>query len=316
MGTSLKVSVIIPMYNAADTIFFPLRALAGQTLPPGSMEVILVDDGSTDASVKIAEKQLEGVSFKWRILRGARGGVAHARNRGIALAQGENIFFLDADDSLPPDFLGTVLEGMENKGADLAWIWKVMNPAEFSAFRKHPMGLHQAGLKCLEAFLREPKNAQVMVRRSLLDSTGIRYTEGLAYGEDFDIFVRLLLDARLVHVEDRTFYIYREHARQVTRNINRLEARQSIDRTFRRLYFYLLEREAPEAVLLEMRRHTAKARINLLREARRRNRIDLFDQLVGSCETEEAIRLAGKGLLPVKWQIRAVMIDLARLMKI
>ncbi|MFA0889551.1 MAG: glycosyltransferase family 2 protein [Synergistales bacterium] len=315
MEIPLKISVVIPMFNAEGTIQVPLRSLCAQTLPPDLLELVLVDDGSTDASVSRAERLLEGVSFRWRLLRKARGGVSLARNRGIAEARGEYVFFLDADDSLPRDFLETVLEGLESKRADLAWIWKITNPAEAPASNRHPMGLHHEGMKCLEAFLREPKNAQIMVRRSFLDATGIRYTEGLAYGEDFDLFVRLLLEARLVHVEDRTFYIYRKHVLQVTRTINRVAARQATDRTFRRLSLHLEERAVPEGVLLEMRRHAAKARINLLREVRRAGMTELFEQLIGNPETEEAIRFAGQGLLPVKWQLRAAMLDLARLMK-
>jgi hypothetical protein len=180
---------------------------------------------------------------------------------------------------------------------------------------KHPMNGHLTGMGCLEAFLREPKNGQVMVRKSFLDSSGIRYTEGLAYGEDFDFFVRLLAGARLVHVEDRTFYFYRKHSLQVTRTIDRLEARQATDGTCRRLSRYLAERNAPRAVLLEMKRHETRARINLLREVRERGPERYFEDLLERPETDEAIRFAGEGMLSIKWQMRAAMLDLARAMK-
>jgi hypothetical protein len=154
-----------------------------------------------------------------------------------------------------------------------------------------------------------------MVRRSFLEATGIRYTDGLAYGEDFDFFVRLLLDALCVHVEDRAFYLYRRHSRQVTRTMGRVEARDATDGTCRRLSRYLAERNAPRAILLEMKRHEARARISLLREVRKRGPEWYFDQLIQSRETEEAIRFAGEGMLSVKWQMRAAMLDLARVMK-
>ncbi len=311
----MKVSVIVPMYNAERTIAVPLLSLAHQTLPPESFELVLVDDGSTDRSVSKARKLLESVSYRWEIPEGARRGVSAARNKGIDHAQGEHVFFLDADDSLPPDFLATVLEGIEREGADLAWIWKITNPAEFQALRKHPMALKRSGVECLDGFLKKPRNAQVMVRRSFLDSSCVRYTEGLAYGEDFDFFVRLLLEALRVHVEDRTFYLYRRHPFQVTRTIDRLEARKATDEAFRRLSGFLAEKGAPGEILFEMKRNEARARINLLREAWKRRPEGYFDALLESPETEEAIRFAGQGKLSVKWQMRAAMLDLARVMK-
>jgi glycosyltransferase involved in cell wall biosynthesis len=309
------ISVVIPMYNAERTIAVPLSSLAHQTLPPESFELVLVDDGSTDRSSSKARKLLEPVPYRWEILEGARKGVSTARNKGIDHALGDHVFFLDADDSLPPDFLATVLEGIEKDGADLAWIWKITNPAEFPALRKHPIALKQSGVDCLEAYLGIPRNAQVMVRRSFLGSSRVRYTEGLAYGEDFDFFVRLLLEARRVHVEDRTFYLYRRHAFQVTRTIDRLEARKATDEAFRRLSGFLEGKGAPREILFEMKRNEARARINLLREAWKRRPEGYFDALLESPETDEAIRFAGQGKLSVKWQMRAALLDLARMVK-
>lgn len=311
----MKISVVIPMFNAERTISVPLGSLLSQVLPAGDFELILVDDGSTDRSAVVAGSFLERASFRWSLLRGPRRGVSAARNRGIEAAQGEHVYFLDADDSLPPDFLAAVLDGVERKRADMAWTWKIKNPGEFPALVRHPMNGHLTGMGCLEAFLREPKNGQVMVRKSFLDSSGIRYTEGLAYGEDFDFFVRLLAGASLVHVEDRTFYLYRKHPLQVTRTIDRLEARQATDGTMRRLAAYLSSREVPGPIKLEMNRHIAMARINLLREAKKRAPDGVFEVLLQAPESLDAIRFAGQGLLPVKWQVKAAMLDLARMMK-
>lgn len=309
------VSVVVPMYNAERTISVPLSSLARQTLSPESFELVLVDDGSTDRSVSKARNLLAAAPFRWAILEAPRKGVSAARNKGIDHARGDHVFFLDADDSLPPDFLATVLEGIEKEGADMAWIWKITNPAEFPALRKHPMGLKGSGVACLEAYLRNPRNAQVMVRRSFLDSSRIRYTEGLAYGEDFDFFVRLLLEAPRVHVEDRTFYLYRRHPFQVTRTIDRLEARKATDETFQRISGFLAGRGAPAEILFEMKQHEARARIHLLWKAWRRGAEGYFETLLQTQETEEAIRFAGQGKLSVKWQMRAAILDLARVMK-
>lgn len=301
------------MFNAELTITAPLVSLAEQALAAADFELVLVDDGSTDGSASKARKLLETMSFQWEILEGPRKGVSAARNRGIAHARGEHVFFLDADDELPRDFLSTVLEGIERNAGDLAWTWKVFSPMEISLLRRHSMNLHSEGCACLAAYLRKPRNAQVMVRRSFLEKTGIRFTEGLAYAEDFDFFARLLLEAGRVHVEDRTFTLYRRHPRQVTRTIKRLEARKAADSTFRRLAGLFAEREAPAPVVLEMKRHAARARIQLLCEAKRSCSPKSYAELLESPETEEAIRFAGQGELSVKWQFRAAMLDIPRL---
>lgn len=86
------VSVIIPAFNAEKFLRETLESALGQTVPP--LEVIVVDDGSTDGTVALVERFRGAV----RLLRQANGGVARARNAGAAQAKGEWLAFLDADD--------------------------------------------------------------------------------------------------------------------------------------------------------------------------------------------------------------------------
>jgi lipopolysaccharide/colanic/teichoic acid biosynthesis glycosyltransferase/glycosyltransferase involved in cell wall biosynthesis len=94
------ISVIVPAYNAASTLEMCLRALNHQTIPRDQYEVIVVDDGSTDETVSIAEAA--GV----RVIRQAhRRGPAAARNTGVAVACGELVLFTDADCEPAPDWI-------------------------------------------------------------------------------------------------------------------------------------------------------------------------------------------------------------------
>jgi GT2 family glycosyltransferase len=95
---SLTVSVIIPNYNSAQTLDACLQSVYAQTYPPH--EVIVVDDRSTDASPEIARR------YPCRLVENAvNGGVSVARNAGAAVATGDVLFFLDADEALTPDSL-------------------------------------------------------------------------------------------------------------------------------------------------------------------------------------------------------------------
>jgi glycosyltransferase involved in cell wall biosynthesis len=96
-------SVIVPVFNGAATLGGCLRALAQQTVPRASYEVIVVDDGSSDDSAAIAAR------YRAMVLRQAHAGAAAARNRGAAAARGEILLFTDADCEPQPDWIEAIL---------------------------------------------------------------------------------------------------------------------------------------------------------------------------------------------------------------
>jgi len=98
----MRVSVIMPCYNAADWIGVALRSLLNQTVLPH--EIIVVDDGSDDESAEIAESFGAPV----RVLRVPNGGAARARKTGVAEASGDALMFMDADDLIAPDSLAAL----------------------------------------------------------------------------------------------------------------------------------------------------------------------------------------------------------------
>ncbi len=97
-----QVSVIVPFYNAAETLCAAIKTLQDQTL--GDWECLCIDDGSEDASSDaVLQAMRRDVRFK--VFRQPNAGVSVARNRGLDAASGRFIFFLDADDTLTPDCL-------------------------------------------------------------------------------------------------------------------------------------------------------------------------------------------------------------------
>lgn len=104
----IRVSVVIPAYNAADTLGGTLAALGRQTLPAGTFEILVVDDGSTDATAAVA------AGFPAKLLRQRNQGPAVARNAGAAAARGEILVFTDADCEPAPEFLAELLKAFDN----------------------------------------------------------------------------------------------------------------------------------------------------------------------------------------------------------
>ena len=99
---NIKVSVIIPIYNAYDFLRTAMDSVLSQTL--SEIEVICIDDGSTDNSLEIL-KEYQGKDDRIRIVTETNAGPALARNNGVRRSRGEYIAFLDADDFYHPEFL-------------------------------------------------------------------------------------------------------------------------------------------------------------------------------------------------------------------
>lgn len=111
-----RVSVIIPTYNRKHMLGEAIASVANQTWP--DVEIIVVDDGSTDGTT---ERLTEDAGLTGKGLlkfeRQENGGVASARNRGLSLATGEFIFFLDSDDLIFADALAALVEGIKRSGS-------------------------------------------------------------------------------------------------------------------------------------------------------------------------------------------------------
>lgn len=107
------VSVVIPAFNAERWIGETLASVRGQSYEP--IDVIVVDDGSTDTTTALAERQ--GA----RVVRTTGAGPGGARNAGMAVARGQYIQFLDADDLLATGKVARQVATLEESGADVAW---------------------------------------------------------------------------------------------------------------------------------------------------------------------------------------------------
>ena len=107
----LQISVIIPVYNASELIDRCLDSIFNQT-KNDNIEVILVDDGSTDNSVEIIKNRKE--QDRIRLFQQTNSGPSKARNKGIAEARGKYLAFLDADDYWLPGFLEETVKFLDN----------------------------------------------------------------------------------------------------------------------------------------------------------------------------------------------------------
>ena len=202
------VSIIMPCFQNGETLARSVRSVQAQTFE--GWELIAVDDGSTDDTLARL-RALAATEPRMRVLHQENGGVSAARNAGIDAAQGEWLFFLDADDRLTADALSTLLD-MANGALDVVCGAYEMRFADEGGRCERHACVDGDLQTVLESLIRGDSALNSMCARlyraSLIREAGIRAPLGVAVGEDvlfnLDVFAR----ARAWRMSDRVIYIY------------------------------------------------------------------------------------------------------------
>lgn len=198
------VSVVIPNHNYGRYLPGCLDSLLAQNMDTRRIEVIFVDDESTDGSLELARALLPQMAFaRHRILALPRvGRPGPVRNAGLEQARAPYLLTLDPDDALLPDFLPRSLAALE-AGADVAYTDYLME--EKGSWREVVLTDYHQLLLANQNIL--PPTA--LFRRELWDG-GARFRSVTSY-EDWDFWIQLALQkARFAHVAE-SLYIYRMH---------------------------------------------------------------------------------------------------------
>ena len=119
MSETVKVAVIVPVYNAAAYLPRCLDSILAQTHT--ALSIIVVDDGSTDGSGKIAD-DYAARDFRLKVIHQKHAGVAAARNAGVAQVTEPYLTFVDADDYVTPDYVATLLNALQGKQTLMALV--------------------------------------------------------------------------------------------------------------------------------------------------------------------------------------------------
>lgn len=186
VGHKAQVSFIIPAYNAAHTLPRTLACLQRQTV--GAWEAVVVDDGSTDRTAKVAMQWLEGES-RVRLVSQDNAGPSAARNLGLRHALADRIVFLDADDTIAPDYLEKLLP-LGDAERRLAYCAYRMVLGERLATDCFCVDLMDDPLAVLLRRCEPAIHALIVPKKLLCDING--FDEGLKSCEDWDLWLRLV----------------------------------------------------------------------------------------------------------------------------
>ena len=183
--TEPLVSVIVPVYNCRDTVESALESALTQTLPPDRVEVIAVDDGSTDGSAELLDEMARAHDRLTVVHQPNTGGAGAPRNKGLDLASGTFVFFLDADDRLGPEALARMTAMAERNGTDIVLGKQVGTGGRQvpRVFERTIERTHVLDPDC-DLFPKISMAALQLFRRSLIDKAELRFTEGLLSHED------------------------------------------------------------------------------------------------------------------------------------
>jgi glycosyltransferase involved in cell wall biosynthesis len=192
----MTVSIIIPMYNAAPWIKETLESVARQTYPKKDIEVIVVDDQSTDGSPDIARSVFEEHSLNGRVIPHERnGGCGAPRNAGFEVATGDWVNFLDADDLLAPRKLELQMACAAQATGDVAVVYSPWRHYSLLDGKWQPSGPligpivdDEPVLRILEEFY-FGYVGPTLIRSSFVSKIG-GFDGSLRLGEDYDLMLR------------------------------------------------------------------------------------------------------------------------------
>ncbi|MEX5412512.1 glycosyltransferase [Atlantibacter hermannii] len=256
MSDSPQLSLIIAVYNGEKFLSTFFESIKNQHL--SHVELIVVNDGSTDGSADIIERYAQQFS-EFTVLNQENGGVSAARNTGLAVARGQYVAFPDIDDVIYPGMYNRLLEIALQNDLDVAtcngtYIYDDGRPAKkiFPSDRLSSTGVLE-GPVWLEMALRSRKFLHVtwlnIYRHDFIKQHGFRFEPGLRH-QDIPWTTELLLTAKRVQYVDEALYDYLIHSASVSHTPGTDDTRMRSSRHYMKILEMLndINRRYPEQV--------------------------------------------------------------------
>ena len=206
----MKISVIIPVYNSEKTLPKCLDSLLSQSCD--NIEIILVNDGSTDSSAEICKKYAF-LHPEIKCLEKENGGVSTARNTALDIAQGDYITFVDSDDWVTPDYFESINGVLKDFDYDFIQFSQATvkgderSEKSVSVFdsSNHEEIIHRIVSDMCKKHINSP-NGKVY-KRQIIEENAIRFKEDIEVGEDRTFNIQYALNIKSFRVLEQPLYI-------------------------------------------------------------------------------------------------------------
>lgn len=208
------ISIIVPIYNVEDYLSRCIESILSQTYE--NLEIILVNDGSTDNSIDICKKYLE-IDSRLKLIIKENGGLSSARNKGLENATGKYIAFVDSDDWIDKEMFKTMLNVAKNESADIVQcgVKKIKENGKVERILYSYDNKYNCNEDILEAHFQDKISVTVwnkLYRREIVE--GIRMIEG-KNNEDNMYSIEVLLSTNKVVCINDAYYNYLQRTNSI-----------------------------------------------------------------------------------------------------
>ena len=204
------VSILVPIYNASQWLRQCLDSIVGQTYQP--LQVVLVDDGSTDDSLAICREYADRYSFV-EVYHQVNSGVAVARNTLLDKAKGEFVLFVDSDDWIELNAIEFLLSAIQRYNADMA-VCSRYNNNMTPTTKEELWSKEKVVFEFLRHVILNGSLWNKLIRTTLLK--GLRFDGRITYGEDALLIWQVLQRVDKVVVTDKELYHYRSNVNSIS----------------------------------------------------------------------------------------------------
>ena len=205
------VSIILPVYNVGEYIEDCIKSIIAQRYV--DFELIIINDGSKDNSIQLAEALLKRSSVDYKVIVRENGGLSAARNTGVSASSGEYLVFVDSDDVISPYYLETLVNDVKSNNVELA-IANYRNVEEHNKFdfdERTILGRIVDRKEFLYKVLRHkivPYFGGFIVAKSLIDKLSLQFDETVFFGVDQAYRWRLMIETEKYSYSEKEIYNY------------------------------------------------------------------------------------------------------------
>lgn len=216
------LSIIVPVYNAGKYLACCVQSLLDQDISPYDYEIILINDGSTDKSLQIAE-DFEKKYPQVKVISQTNQGVSEARNRGLGIAEGKYILFVDSDDFIEPHSVHKIISLSEENNLELCFFRARVEYEDGRYIDQESSYFDHNKIFSGNFIITHGMNFSsiwyTLYRSSKLKEINLFFSFGIVQ-EDVEFCMKLYPQCSRIMFTDEVVYHYRHYGDSLTRNIN------------------------------------------------------------------------------------------------
>lgn len=237
------ISVIVPVYNVEKYLNRCVDSIINQTY--SNLEIILINDGSTDTSGKICDEYKKRDN-RIHVIHQKNGGLSAARNAGIVIANGNYFIFVDSDDLIHPQCIEILYKVIKNDCSDIV----IGNYEKFDDFNKIDLKVNDdikyksdllSDTEVLDNFIQLKNNSRFvsscwkLFKKEVIGN--IRFPKGRLFEDEFTVY-KFIYNANKISIIDKIIYFYYVNPKSITNNLNYNKMFDHFDAMFEQICFF------------------------------------------------------------------------------